>query len=107
MKLQIIDNNSSRHEKWEELKIKFSKSLTIDYNSYLSPVSINILKCDILFIHINNAKERDYCWENKENLNLNIIFFGVWIKKIDCIDGYWYFPFSKREEIFTNIKKYI
>ena len=107
MKLQIIDNNSIRHEKWEELKIKYSTSLTIDYNSYLSPISINILKCDLLLIHMSNDKERDYYYKNKDNSNLNVIFFGGGIPNIEYIDDNWYFPVSKIEKIFKNIKEYI
>tara|TARA_A100001015_G_scaffold317990_1_gene436459 strand:- start:781 stop:1107 length:327 start_codon:yes stop_codon:yes gene_type:complete len=106
MKIQIIDCRTSRHEIWEELKCKYSKSLSIEYDSNLSSISIDLLNCNILLLHVNNHKEVDYYLSNKDNLNFNVIFFGGGIHKKELNDGNWYFPVDEIEKILQNIKDY-
>tara|TARA_Y100000817_G_C16436901_1_gene358887 strand:+ start:217 stop:540 length:324 start_codon:yes stop_codon:yes gene_type:complete len=106
MILHIIDNNYNRHEIWEDLKSKYSESIFLDYDDNLSPTSIDLLDCNILLLHINNHKERDYYQENKDNLKLNVIFFGGGIHKKELSEGNWYFPVDEIEEILNNPDKY-
>tara|TARA_S200000501_G_scaffold369904_1_gene410182 strand:- start:41 stop:364 length:324 start_codon:yes stop_codon:yes gene_type:complete len=106
MKIQIIDCRTNRHEKWEELKLKYSKKLSLEYDSYLSPTSINLLDCNILLLHVNNHKEVDYYLSNRDNLNINVVFFGGGIHKKELNDNHWYFPVDKIEELLINNKDY-
>ena len=77
MKIEILDNNESRHEEWERLKNLFKETYEIDYCLSKNNFLLKNLKCNILFVHHNNPEANYIINQYKEcKLDYKIIVFS-------------------------------